>query len=289
MDQADKLRKLAEQKVSKKKNETDHSDRAKVISITSGKGGVGKSNISLNLSIELSKKSKKVCLIDGDFALANLCLLMGINPQKSLSNYFGGDCSFDEIIYKTKYENLFIISASSSDAFEILANLTLSQIETIKSEIAALENLYDFIIIDTAAGIHSSVMRFVNSSDAVVLIITAEATSISDAYALYKVALQNSPSSDYYLITNMVQNIKEGKLAYERFSAITEKFLKTKPTFIGSIEYDKNVTEAVKQQRPVMDHAPSSTFSLMIKKCASFFAKNKTTTNKTPFLARFLR
>ncbi len=272
MDQAQRLRELA-QKQAKNKEDITEKISAKAICITSGKGGVGKSNFTLSLGIFLASKGKKVCMIDADFSLANLHILMGSSPSKTLHNYLKGEVEFNSVVTETAYKNLFIVPASSG--IEQMAELSYFELKRIMEGFAQLEKDFDYILVDTAAGIHSSVMKFVYSSSITILIATPETTSMTDAYALYKVALSNNTESDIVLTVNMVDNLEEGKMFVSKFRAITKKYLQKSPKLLGIIERESDVSKAVKEQIPIVKYNPNSKYSIMVSQIADAIIAKK--------------
>jgi len=199
---------------------------SRVITITSGKGGVGKSNLAINLAISLSRLGKKVIVLDADFGLANIEVMLGIRPQYNLSDLMFRGRSLSEIITKGP-ENVGFISGGSG--IREMTSLTREQLINLSARLSELDRQADVVIIDTGAGISENVMEFVMSSAEVFLIATPEPTSITDAYALLK-TLNHQPEftrehCHIKLIANKVNNEKNGKELFEKLSVVADKFL----------------------------------------------------------------
>lgn len=245
MDQAEQLRKLV------KKN-TEPKSIARVITVTSGKGGVGKSSISVNLAIQLSRLGKKVIIFDADFGLANIEIMLGIRPQYNLADLMFRGKNLQDIITEGPEKIGFI---SGGSGIQELTSLTREQIIYLTQKLYQLDKLADVIIIDTGAGIADSVLEFVAASSEVVVVATPEPTSITDAYALLKTLNRKSDFSvdgtKISMLANRISNPEEGAELYEKLRVVTEKFLQIPLTYLGAVPQDMNVSKAVIQQKPV--------------------------------------
>lgn len=232
---------------------------SRVITITSGKGGVGKSNLAINLAISLSRLGKKVIVLDADFGLANIEVMLGIRPQYNLSDLMFRGRSLSEIITKGP-ENVGFISGGSG--IREMTSLTREQLINLSARLSELDRQADVVIIDTGAGISENVMEFVMSSAEVFLIATPEPTSITDAYALLK-TLNNQPEftrehCHIKLIANKVNNEKNGKELFEKLSVVADKFLNISLEYMGAIPSDTNMSKAVMKQQPLTIAYPNS-------------------------------
>lgn len=254
MDQAERLRNII------KKQEIESATRtARVITVTSGKGGVGKSSITLNLAIQLSRIGHRVIILDADFGLANIEIMFGIRPKYNLSDLiFHGKTMRDIITYGP--ENVGFISGGSG--IKEMANLTREQVFQMIQKMEELDRLADIILIDTGAGIGDAVIEFVAASEEVLLVATPEPTSITDAYALLKML---NRSNSYYpgrtevkMIANQTRGLKEADALFEKIGEVVNKFLNIKVEYLGGIPYDSNMSKAVVRQEPVSISAPSS-------------------------------
>lgn len=232
---------------------------ARVITVTSGKGGVGKTNFAVNLAIYLAKQNKRVVIVDADFGLANIEVLFGIIPKYSLADVFLGNRRIEDIITEGP-EGIKFISGGSG--FKSLANLSEDQMMVVINSFTYLESIADIILIDTGAGISNTVLNFVRASNEIILITTPEPTAITDAYALIKsVKDEKHGMSQIKLIINRVDSNKEGLEIFDKLNKVCEQFLTMSLTFLGSVESDSNLTKAVKKQSPAMICYPNSTFS----------------------------
>lgn len=232
---------------------------SRVITITSGKGGVGKSNLAINLAISLSRQGKKVIVLDADFGLANIEIMLGIRPQYNLSDLMFRGKSLSEIITEGP-ENVGFISGGSG--IREMTNLTKEQLINLSAKITELDRQADVVIIDTGAGISENVMEFVISSAEVLLIATPEPTSITDAYALLK-TLDHQPEftrehCHIKLIANKVSNEKSGKELFEKLSVVADKFLNISLEYMGAVPSDINMSKAVMKQQPLSIAYPDS-------------------------------
>jgi flagellar biosynthesis protein FlhG len=258
MDQAEKLRKIvSEQNIPRR--------TSRVITVTSGKGGVGKSSIAVNLAIALSRLGKKVVILDADFGLANIEIMLGIRPIFNLADLMFRGKSLSDIITMGP-ENIGFISGGSG--IQELTNLTKDQIVYMIRKLVELDRTADIIIIDTGAGIDDSVLEFVAASSEVLLIATPEPTSITDAYALLKTLKRKSEFSiadtTIKMITNKVTPDEDGEEIFEKLNIVVSRFLKIKMVYMGHIPVDKAVSKSVMKQRPAIVEYPNSEFSRLI-------------------------
>ena len=244
---------------------------AKVFAITSGKGGVGKTNIATNLSICLASSGKKVLLVDADLSLANVDILMNINSKYNISHFFNGRKSIDEII-QTGPGGLEIICGASG--FENLSDLNKFQQHRIMDELTRLQNENEIIVIDTAAGISKSVVGFCLFADHVLIVTTPEATSMTDAYAMIKVLVGNNFSGQISLIVNMAATLTEGKKTYQQISKVVLRFLNTQVYNAGILLKDCRLSSAVRERKSVVLAYPKAAISSSIAVLAAKLSKN---------------
>lgn len=254
MDQAENLRKRV-------KKEKRQRKIAKTITITSGKGGVGKTSIAVNLALALHRKGIKVIILDGDFGLSNIEIMLGIRPKYNLADLMFRGKDLTDIITEGP-EGIGFISGGSG--IQELANLSRDQILYLISKLIELDEIADVIIIDTGAGINDTVMEFVAASSELLLIATPEPTSITDSYALLK-ALNRRKDYDIdgpviKMIANQVRSYEEGEELYEKLSIVVNKFLDIQLNFLGAIPKDENVSKAVMSQKPAITQYPNSSF-----------------------------
>jgi flagellar biosynthesis protein FlhG len=269
MDQAEELRRMIEKQNQK-------SDTARVITVTSGKGGVGKSNISVNLAVQLSRLGKRVVILDADFGLANVEIMLGIRPQYNLADLMYRGKTLQEIITEGP-ENIGFISGGSG--IEELANLTRIQLDDLRKMLYELDDLADVIIIDTGAGISNSVLEFVAASSEVILVTTPEPTSITDAYALLKTLSKHSQFSIEDTVIKMVPNrvgsFAEGRELYNKLSMVVQNYLHLNVEFLGAIPMDMNVSRAVIKQKPISLAYPNSDMSKAVYDIANALCKEE--------------
>ena len=222
MDQAERLRNII------KKQELPEMKKpvAKVITVTSGKGGVGKSSISVNLAIQLSRMGKRVVIFDADFGLANIEIMLGLHPKFNLADMMYRGKSLNDIIMYGP-ENVGFISGGSG--IQELANLSRDQVITLIQKLNELDEYADVIIVDTGAGISDTVLEFVAASEEVLLVATPEPTSITDAYALLKTlnkkASYRPEKTVVKMIANQVHGNRDAKELFEKLGLVVSKFL----------------------------------------------------------------
>jgi flagellar biosynthesis protein FlhG len=225
----------------------------KIISIASGKGGVGKSNLSVNLSIALADIGYKVLLLDADLGLANINILLGVIPKANIMHVIQGKKKINEIVLSVP-QGIDIIAGASG--FSELANLSGDLRKKFIRDIGKFQS-YDYLIIDTAAGLHSSVLSFIQASQEVIIITTPEPTAITDAYGIIKSIVQLG-FTNIRLVVNKVRNIMEGKKVSDRIMQIASQFLNVKINNLGYLFEDEVLVRAVKMQEPVVRAFPSS-------------------------------
>ncbi|MBO5424768.1 MAG: MinD/ParA family protein [Lachnospiraceae bacterium] len=272
MDQASKLRQMV--------SSSNEMSNARVIAVTSGKGGVGKTSLSVNLAIEIAKMGKKVVIFDADFGLANVEVMLGIRPQYNLLDLIHNDKTIEEIITKGPNDIGFI---SGGSGVSELATLDKESIKVLVSELVKLDRLYDVVIIDTGAGITDSVMEFVMVSPEILLVVTPEPTSITDAYSLLKVLRRKEKFNPLYktinVVSNRVSSDAEGNDIYSKINTVSSKFLNTKLQFLGNIPQDKNASMAIIEQKPVIMAYPTSPMAKGIQSMAAKLMQNEDTDN----------
>jgi len=245
---------------------------ARVLSITSGKGGVGKTHTSVNLSLTLTKQGKKVLLIDADMGLANVNILLGFETAATLGDVVAGKSSIDDVI--VSHTLGFDIIPAASGVAE-LTRLSEDERQLLISSFQTFASTYDYIIIDTAAGIGGNVMYFNSAAEDVLVVVDPEPTSITDAYALIKVCSTDHGIQDFKVIANRVPAQKNGKDVYAQLAVATDKFLQVGLKYLGQVTRDDCVNQAVMEQRPYLDLYPGCEASLDIQKIASKLIKEE--------------
>lgn len=267
-DQADKLRKLLnkssfniqDKKYFKRTNTT------RILTITSGKGGVGKSNFTVNLAISLSNLGYSVVVIDADIGLANIDVLLGIIPKDNISSVINKRKSITDIMIEGP--NGIKVVAGGSGLYDLF-QLNNENLEYLIDQLVFLENICDFILIDTGAGISENVMSFIGASDEVILVTTPEPTSLTDAYALLKSIKIKGIVCNLHLVVNRVESQKEALSIYEKLNIATNKFLDMKINNLGYLINNKVVVESVKMQTPFINSYPNSVVSKSINSMAA--------------------
>lgn len=255
-DQAEKLREMAHNV--KKQIEAEISrelKKSRVVVISSGKGGVGKSTLALNIAINLCTRGKKVILMDADMGLANLDVMLGLVTKYNLYHMIQEKKTLKDITVLGP-EGLKIIPGGSG--ISELANLDEDQLKRILVELRKLDGEYDYMIIDTGAGISKSVIAFLLAADDVIVITTPEPTSITDAYSIVKSVTKNSFVGNMYMVVNRVSDNSEGILVAEKFKLVCEKFLNCSIKPLGHIVNEPLIGEGIRRQQAFVQIFPKS-------------------------------
>jgi len=226
---------------------------AKVIAVTSGKGGVGKTNIATNLGLALTARNSKVCIFDADTGLANINILLGIYPEYTLEQVLAGEKNMMDITV-TLPSGLSIIPAASG--ISSCSNLHSEQLSLLSQALRELENNYDYILIDTAAGVDSNVLEFVASAHHKLIVITPEPTSLTDSFALLKLLSIRGSANSIFVVVNMVKDYPASRKIFQRFQAAVKKFLQLEVFYLGYLIKDPEVGVAVSSQMPVVTFSP---------------------------------
>jgi flagellar biosynthesis protein FlhG len=239
-----------------------NSRQSRCLAITGGKGGVGKSNLSVNLALELGALGNQVGLLDADFGLANADLLCGVSPKYHLGHVIEGLKQLDDVIIPLS-DDVELIPGGSG--IEELANFSLSSRPLVLSQLQEMEENLDFLIIDTAAGIAVNVSSITTSASEVIIVVTPEPASIIDAYATIKVILRHSPAKPISIVANNIVGIGEAEQVFQSISAAVTGFLDHHVKFLGMIPNDPEVPEAIRKQVPIVHYAPGSPASRAIR------------------------
>lgn len=246
---------LQPKKINTKESLLSTPHQAITLAITSGKGGVGKSNTTINLAITLAQQGAKVCIFDADSSLANINILIGLSAKYNIEHLLSGVKSLDDIMLKGP-ANVSIIPASSGIAS--LDNLDEEQKSRLVNALKTLEQRFDYLLIDTAAGIDKNVTRFLKSANAILLIISTEPTSLTDAFALLRVLKRSHYTQTTHVLVNMAINYSSGMEVFKRFEGAVRKYLHLKLSYSGYITDDIAVKDAIRQQCPVVLYRPDS-------------------------------
>jgi flagellar biosynthesis protein FlhG len=275
-DQATHLRRIIKEESNKvhklmkndKKGSSSKMDSPMIIAVTSGKGGVGKTNVVGNLAIAYQRMGKRVLIFDADLGLANIDIIYGLSSKDTIEEVIRGEKELSQIIIKGP-EGVSLIPASSG--VQELAHLSEGQKINLLNEFDILNSMFDVLLIDTGAGISSNVVYFNLAAQERIVVITPEPTSITDAYALMKVMFNHHGTKDYYLLVNMVKNEREAKSVYENISKVVAKFMGSiSIDYAGFIPWDNNLYEAVSRRKPVICCYPESSSSRNFRVLAEY-------------------
>ena len=226
------------------------------IAIMSGKGGVGKTNLALNLGYALHQAQQKLLLMDCDLGLANLDVLLGISPERNLQDLLQEGVNPNDVVVAIE-ENGFDLLPAASGVPE-LVEMDEDVQETLFRRLVSLVGNYQFLMLDLGAGISPTVLSFASSPMMRIVVVTPEPTSLTDSYALMKVLSAQHGVKDFCVIVNQVANKDEGKLTFDRLATACKNFLGISLTFFGSIRTDSKLVEAVIQQKPLLAFAPNA-------------------------------
>ncbi len=229
--------------------------RHRTIAFTSGKGGVGKSNLILNTGLALARRGKRVTILDGDLGLASINVLLGLSPRFDLRHVLSGERPMRDIVLHGPH-NLEIIPAGSGIAE--LANLDENAREALLAQLATLAETVDYLLIDTGAGISDTVLNLVIASDEAIVVTRPEPTALADAYALIKVIVQHEPAFPFHLLINMVRDARQAEQVFGSLEQILVRFLGYQPGNAGHVVTDSRVGQAVVQQVPFTILAPQT-------------------------------
>lgn len=254
---------------------SDHHRHPRTLAITSGKGGVGKSNVVINLGLALAQQGAKVCVFDADPGLADLNILLNLNPTATLADYLNGNKSLDELLMEGPAGMKFVPGASGvADC----VNLDLPQRERLLTGLRELEQRHDYLLIDTGAGISNDVLCFVEAAQSVMLVVTPEPTSLTDTFSLLKVLKKRGFERPTQVLVNLVASREQSIEVFKRFSSAVKKYLEIDLGFLGYVSNDGAVSAAVYSRQPVLlsrpDSAASRCFVALAKKMEREWALN---------------
>ena len=264
MDQAEQLRNII------KANQGPVRPLARVITVTSGKGGVGKSNVSINLALQFRKMGQRVIILDADFGLANIEIMFGTVPKHNLCDLIYQGKNIKDIITRGAGEVGFI---SGGSGIVGMSNLSKDYLNYIVQNLVQLDAIADVIIIDTGAGISDAVLEFLVASGEILLVTTPEPTSITDSYSLLK-ALNRHPrfsqeNSKIRVIANRVNKVAEGQSLFTKLEVVVSRYLKLPIGYLGAIPWDPQLADAVMQQKPVSLSYPGAKSSIAFEEIAA--------------------
>ena len=229
---------------------------ANMITIASGKGGVGKTWLSITLSHALAKQGRRVLLFDGDLGLANLDIQLGLMPKQDISSVISGRLTLNQAIMEYNDGGFHIIAGRSGAGN--LANIATSRLQMLGEDLALLANAYDHVLIDLGAGVDRSVRQLAHNATTCIVVLTDEPTSLTDAYAFIKVTHAERSEVKFLIVTNIVNSTREGERTYATLLKACQAFLKISPPLIGVIRRDPRVKEAIRSQTPVLTRYPNT-------------------------------
>lgn len=287
-EQAEELRELMKDDVPQNERTERKNHTTRIIAITSGKGGVGKTNVAVNMAIAYAQIGKKVILIDGDLGMANVNVLLNVVPTYNLMHVINKKKSMKEIILDTEFGIKFIAGANG---FSKIANLSVEELDYFAKQFSSLGNA-DIIIIDTGAGIANNVLQFVRAADEVYVVTTPEPTAITDAYGIIKIITTEitDRTINIKLLVNRVHSADEGKRISERIITIVGQFLGYKVDYIGFVYDDPVVQSSVIRQKPFIVVNPTSKPAMCIKHIVGRIEKTEPAGNEgvSNFLRKFM-
>ena len=252
----------------------------RVIAVTSGKGGVGKTNLVLNLCLAISRLGRRVFLLDADMGLANVDVLLGVAPRHTLEHVLNGQKELKDIVLEGP--GGFKILPASSGISE-LSEMSYEQQMRLFRELSRIEEDVDYLFIDTGAGISSNVLRFNASANEVLVVANPEPTSITDAYALMKLLSIKYHIREFALVVNSAANEEEALGVYERLSKVCGQFLQVSLGYLGGVPLDKHVRQAVRRQRPFLELYPAAPASRAVLRLAALLDQASYVPGVTPF------
>jgi flagellar biosynthesis protein FlhG len=252
-DQASGLRRMKKQMV-------------KVIAVTGGKGGVGKTNVTLNLAMAMAQMGKKVLVLDADLGLANCDVMLGLRVEKNLFHVLAGDVELDDILIEGPF-GIKIVPATSGT--QSMTELSPAEHAGLIRAFSELRTAFDVLLVDTAAGISDMVLSFSRASQDVLVVVCDEPSSITDAYALMKILSREHAVQRFKIVANMVRSLKEGQELFAKLSRVTDRFLDVTLELVATIPFDENVRKAARKQRAFVDAFPKTPASLAVKTLAT--------------------
>lgn len=245
-------------------------NQIKVIAVSGGKGGVGKTNVSLNTSIAMAQLGKKVLVLDADLGLANVDVMLGLRVKKNLSHVLSGECELDDIIIEGP-AGINIIPATSGT--QSMVDLTPSEHAGLIRAFGDMRTRFDVLVVDTAAGISDMVLSFTRAAQDVLLVVCDEPTSITDCYALMKLLSRDHDVFKFKVVANMVRSPKEGQQLFAKLSKVSDRFLDVALDLVGVIPFDENIRKSVRKQQAIVEAFPDSPAAKAFKSLATKITK----------------
>ncbi|MFT5674783.1 MAG: flagellar biosynthesis protein FlhG [Paraglaciecola sp.] len=237
----------------------------KVIAVTGGKGGVGKTNVTLNTAISLAQQGKRVMVLDADLGLANVDVLLGLRVEKNLSHVLSGECTLDDVLVEGPFG---IKIAPATSGSQSMTELTPTEHAGLIRAFGELRTQIDVLIVDTAAGISDMVLSFSRASQDIMMVVCDEPTSLTDAYALIKILNKDHGVFRFKIVANMVRHPREGQELFAKLTKVTDRFLDVALELVATIPFDENVRKSVRKQKAIVEAYPSSPAAVAIRKLA---------------------
>jgi flagellar biosynthesis protein FlhG len=237
----------------------------KVIAVTGGKGGVGKTNVTLNTAISLAQQGKRVMVLDADLGLANVDVLLGLRVEKNLSHVLSGECTLDEVLVEGPYG---IKIAPATSGSQSMTELTPTEHAGLIRAFSELQSKIDVLIVDTAAGISDMVLSFSKASQDIMMVVCDEPTSLTDAYALIKILNKQHGVFRFKIVANMVRSMREGDELFSKLNKVTNRFLDVALELVAVIPFDENVRKSVRKQKAIVEAFPTSPAAMAIRRLA---------------------
>jgi flagellar biosynthesis protein FlhG len=237
----------------------------RVIAVTGGKGGVGKTSISANLGVAFAELGRRVMLLDADLGLANLDVILGLHAERNLSHVMQGECSLEDVLV-TGPKGMRVVPGASG--IQHMAEMTPAENAGLIHAFSEVANDVDVLLIDTAAGISDLVISFSRAAQEQIVVVCDEPASITDAYAIIKLLNREHGISRFRILANMVKSVQEGRDLYNKMCRVTDQYLDVMLNYMGSIPYDEQLRKAVRSQKPVVEAYPRSRVAQAFKNLA---------------------
>lgn len=242
------------------------SNGVKVIAVSGGKGGVGKTNVTLNVAAAMAADGKRVMVLDADLGLGNVDVMLGLRVHRNLSHVLAGECTIDDIIVEGPYGMMIVPATSGTQSMVELSPVQHAELIRAFSE---MKTQVDVLLVDTAAGISDMVLSFTHAAQDVMVVVCDEPTSITDAYALIKILSKDHGVFRFKVVVNMVRSLREGQDLYTKLTRVTDRFLNISLELVTCVPYDANLRTAVRKQKLVVEAFPKSPAALAFRSLAS--------------------
>ncbi len=257
----------------------------RVVAVSSGKGGVGKTHVTVNLGLALAASGQRVMLMDADLGLANIDVLLGLHPRWNLSHVVSGERSLDEVVVQGPHGMLVVPAASG---LQSMSELSPAEYAGLICAFNAVSHYVDILLVDTAAGISNSVVTFSSAAQEVIIVVCDEPASITDAYALIKHLNREHGVARFHIVANMVNREEEGVELYRKMVRVTDRFLDASVDYMGAVPYDLNLRRALQKQHAVVEAYPKSPSAIAFRGLAAQVGRWPTTRGASGQLQFFL-